>query len=68
MFESIRKEIKGNWEFIIAFTSVLIIVIGFSLWLGFKSTEVQPIRTTNMDNGVICYTFNTSIDCLQVER
>lgn len=46
----------------------LVVVVLFGLIMIFKPSTVQSIETHDMPNGVICYTFNTSIDCLQVER
>ncbi len=34
----------------------------------FRVPAFQPIKSHPMQNGVICYTFNTSIDCVQVDR
>jgi hypothetical protein len=68
MFDDIRDELKENWRYISAFGFVTLLAVIFALIVGFKSTEVQPIHSSEMGNGVICYTFNTGIDCLQVEK
>ncbi len=46
---------------ILAFSIYGIIVIG-------NNIDSQPIQEIIMDNGVICYTFNSDISCLQVDK
>lgn len=46
----------------------LLVVISVSLMILFKSSDVQAVEIHDMGAGVTCYTFNTSIDCLQGER
>lgn len=65
MFEDIRDELKDNWQFVSIMAFILVVAVIF-LIVGFKSTEMQPINTHDMGNGAVCYTFNTSIDCLQI--
>lgn len=68
MLEDIRSELQENWQIISALAVALIVVVTVMLIINFKSQEMQPIKQRDMGAGVICYTFNTSIDCLQVER
>lgn len=68
MFEDIRSELQYNWKIISILAVTLIVVVTITLTIGFKSQELQPIKQHDMGAGVVCYTFNTSIDCLQGER
>lgn len=67
MFEDIRKELRENW-LAISVAVILIVLIAVLTTMSLKTQEMQPIKQHDMGAGVVCYTFNTSIDCVQVER
>ena len=65
MFEALKEQFFppfGMTAIVVFFTVFLVFV------LVFKPTAVQGVEIHNMPNGVTCYTFKTSIDCLQVEK
>lgn len=47
---------------------ILIVIILFSLIMFIRPSTIQSVEVHEMGNGISCYTFHTSIDCLQVER
>ena len=67
MFETLKEDLLSSLGItvIIVFTVVFVV---FTLAMFFKPTAVQSVEIHDMPSGVTCYTFNTSIDCLQVDR
>ena len=64
MFEALKEGLKETRVFIAIGVTMTFLIILAAL----KLSEVQPITAHDMGDGIICYTFNTSIDCLQVDR
>ena len=59
--------IEDHWIMVVAvIIGVIILIIAFYGMT--KAVEYQPVNSYNMPGGVTCYTFNTSISCLQVEK
>lgn len=57
-----------EWLAIALAATSLLVVISFASIVVFKPSTVQSVEIHDMGAGVTCYTFNTSIDCLQGER
>lgn len=45
--------------------ATIILILGFRMLF---LSDFSAIETHQMGNNVICYTYNSSIDCLQVEK
>ena len=56
-----------EWLSIALAVAFLVVVVSFGLIMIFKPSTIQSIEVHDMGAGVTCYTFNASIDCLQVE-
>lgn len=63
MFDNLWKETVR-----IYFGLSLAIMIAFLLALALKASSVFPVGDHDMPNGVICYTYLLSLDCIQVKR
>lgn len=57
---------NSEWLAIALAVAFLVVVISFGLIAAFRPTSIQSIETHQMSDGVVCYTFNSDIDCLQV--
>lgn len=54
---------------LVIFFVLLIPIAGFGYWVfGGEAALKIPPESHDMGNNVICYTYRTGIDCLQVER
>jgi hypothetical protein len=54
---------------VVYLVTVALVAIGVIVYVNFtdaRSLDAGAIEIYQMENGVTCYTFNTSIDCLQV--
>jgi len=61
MFEKMRSFLTEYWW------GLFVILLGMAIiWATFNVTDSRPITAHDMGEGVRCYTFNTSIDCLQI--
>jgi len=65
--EDIEKPPINGCAYIIAAVCAALLLASIYM-ISIDITVNQPIQVYEMDNNVICYTFNSSIDCLQVEK
>ena len=66
MFDKIRSFLNDYWWVLcVAYLAVIIIWGVWAVWAAFNSS---PITAHDMGDGVTCYAFNTSVDCLEMGR
>ena len=65
MFDVVMEHIP-EWLAIALAASFFVVVLSFGLIMAFRPTAIQSIETHDMGGNVTCYTFNASIDCLQI--
>lgn len=61
-------ELVKFWNDYLRYLVVGALIVGLLMFALYKVTTGLPIKVRQMDNGVTCYTFNDSLDCLQVDR
>lgn len=67
MFETLKEHFFESLGVTLVIIFCVIFLV-FGLAMLFKPTAVQSVEIHNMTNGVTCYTFNTSIDCVKAGK
>lgn len=62
LVDNLREHLSEYFMITVAIAAVILVVV-----MAFKPTAIQRVETHNMENGVTCYTFDRSIDCLKIE-
>lgn len=59
---------KREFLYYIMVATIMTIVGASAIVISVKAPSIDTIKVHNMDDDVVCYTFNSGISCLQVAK